>query len=953
MKKSYLLLPLFFIIQWSQAQIINIPDANFKNYLLTTNLVDTDDDEINDSTIDLNNDGEIQESEALLVTFMSATGRSISSLEGIEYFTNLEALYCSANPISTLSLTQNVNLKTLACSNDFSNFSLTAVDVTQNVNLESLFLSGNDQLTTLDVTQNINLEYLHIYRCNFTSIDVTQNTQLKNFSCFRNGITSLDVTSNPNLEDLRCNNNLLTSLDISQNPNLQLLTASDNSITTINPTQNPSLRTLSIDKNSISTIDVTQNPHLQSLRCSETSLTSLNLTQNPNLKYLDCEKNSFTSLDVSQNPILQTVNCFENQLTSLDFTQNPNLENVNCNDNLLTSINTTGATSLKRLFCNNNLLETIDVTSNNNLIYFECNDNSLTQLELSGNPNLLGLECNSNSLTALDLSQNPEMIGLQCTDNLLTELDVSQNPRLNDIDCYNNQLTYINVKNGIIISSIYDLRFDNNPTLEFICVDEEEQAFISALSIVPATAVVSTYCSFTPGGEYVVLQGSSKLDNNTNGCDINDIVYPSIGLAIVEGSATETIITDTSGDYALYLSEGETYTITPQLENSAYYTVSPASIMIDTATASNPTIQDFCVTPNGTHNDVEVTIMPLEIARPGFDASYQIQYENKGNTTLSGTVQLTFDDDLMDVVTATPMSDTQAINTSTWNFTNLVPFETRNIAFTMNINSPTEVPAVNGGDVLSFETTINSGVSDETPNNNIMVLQQTVVNSYDPNDIRCLEGETVTTDYINEFVHYMIRFENTGTASAVNVVVTDEIDTSKFDISTLRPVSSSHEMVTNIKSNNEVEFIFENINLPFDDADNDGYLVFKIKTLTTLVENDTFDNTANIYFDFNFPIITNTASTLIANPLSIAEENLERDMINIYPNPTNGILNITAKEAIKAIEIRTMEGRLLKSNITQITHNSYEVNLSEAAAGIYILNTLTNSGKIISKVMKE
>jgi hypothetical protein len=316
-------------------------------------------------------------------------------------------------------------------------------------------------------------------------------------------------------------------------------------------------------------------------------------------------------------------------------------------------------------------------------------------------------------------------------------------------------------------------------------------------------------------------------------------------------------------------------------------------------------------------------------------------------------VQLTFDDDLMDLVTANPMADTQAVHTLSWDYTNLAPFQTRSILFTMNINTPTEVPSVNGNDVLSFEAVINPTTSDETPEDNMMVLQQTVVNSFDPNDIRCLEGETITTDKVGEYVHYMIRFENTGTASAVNVVVTNEIDVNKLDASTLRPVSSSHGMVTNIKNTNEVEFIFENINLPFDDANNDGYLVFKIKTRSWLNEGDTFDNTANIFFDFNPPITTNTAITTVANPLSVAEENLTTENITMYPNPASEIVYIKTKESVTAIEVRTLEGRLVQHEFTKAGNNLYKLNLSKVAAGMYLVSTTTKLGKTISKIIKR
>ncbi|MEM6720028.1 MAG: T9SS type A sorting domain-containing protein [Bacteroidota bacterium] len=886
MKKIYVLLFVCLFVQWSKAQTINIPDSNFKNYLLTTLAVDTDNDYFWDSSIDINNDGEIQESEALLLTFINLNYLSITSLEGIQYFTNLQYLSCVDHRMNTLDLSQNVNLEVLVLSANGPH--LTSLDVSQCTNLRVLDVSNNFGFPSLDVTQNPNLEKLDFSSCNITQIDVTQNPNLKEFDCSRNILGSLDVTQNPNLEELDCSFTSLTTLDVTQNLNLVDLDAYGNSLTTI---------------------DVTLNTQLEKLRIGSSQIVTTDLSQNVNLIRLDCSGDSFTSLDLSANVNLESLTLDDSQLTTIDLSNNVNLR----------------------------------------LLY--AFDGSFTSLDLSQNVNLERLSLYFNDLTSLDISNNPKLTEINLYENMLTSLDASNNPLLKKIGCTSNQLEYINIKNGIN-SSPSEFRYLGNPDLQYICADPGEVDFLSSSSFLTST-VVATYCSMTPGGAFTTLEGTATLDANSNGCEASDPVYPRMEYELTYNSTSETIIADASGDYTMYLPEDETYTITPQLENPTYFTVSPTSITVDTATASNPTLQDFCVIPNGTYNDVEVTIMPLEAARPGFDTNYKIVYTNKGNTVLSGNVQLTFDDALMDLVSANPMTDSQATNTLTWNYTNLAPFESGSIDFTMNINSPIEVPAVNGDDVLAFEATINPVVGDETPSDNIMVLQQTVVNSFDPNDISCLEGETVTTDYVDAYIHYLIRFENTGTASAVNVVVTDEIDTAKFDIATLKPVSSSHAMVTTIKNGNRVEFIFENINLPFNDATNDGYLVFKIKTRSNLTEGDTFANTADIYFDFNFPITTNTATTNISNGLRVSNQNLPINAVVMYPNPTKGTLFIKSPETIQSIEIRTMEGRLLKRIFTATNRTSYELDLSEVTAGIYLVNTVTNSRKIISKIVKE
>ena len=68
------------------------------------------------------------------------------------------------------------------------------------------------------------------------------------------------------------------------------------------------------------------------------------------------------------------------------------------------------------------------------------------------------------------------------------------------------------------------------------------------------------------------------------------------------------------------------------------------------------------------------------------------------------------------------------------------------------------------------------------------------------------EGNVVGQEAIGNYVHYIIRFENTGTFPAENIVVKDLIDQTKFDITTLTPISSSHPFVTRISANNKVEF---------------------------------------------------------------------------------------------------------------------------------------------------
>ncbi|MBT2623349.1 T9SS type A sorting domain-containing protein [Chryseobacterium sp. ISL-6] len=406
------------------------------------------------------------------------------------------------------------------------------------------------------------------------------------------------------------------------------------------------------------------------------------------------------------------------------------------------------------------------------------------------------------------------------------------------------------------------------------------------------------------------------------------------------------MIANNSGNYSIPVQAGS-HTITPVLENPTYFNISPISVTANFPAQASPLTQNFCMTANGTHNDLEVVIIPVTAAAPGFDTKYKIIYKNKGTTTQSGTLIYNFNDDLMNYLNSTIAPNSQSTGILSWNFTNLLPFETKEIIVTFKLNTPTQIPALNGGDILHYTAQVNAA-TDDTPVDNTFTLNQTVVNSLDPNDKTCLEGTSITQAKVGDYVHYLIRFENTGTANAHNIVVKDEIDATKFDISSLVSLHGSHNFVTRVNSN-VVEFIFENIQLPFDDANNDGYISFKIKTKANLIIGDSFSNTAKIYFDYNAPIITNTSTTSVLNTLGTSETNNDKIQFSIYPNPVKDVLFIKSKENIIKAEIYDVAGRILSS--VSVTDNS--INTSELTKGNYIIKLFTKDKSIMQKFIKN
>lgn len=301
MKDLYFITILLFSIYVSHGQIINIPDANFKNALVNSNCVDTNGDGIYDSNVDVNNDGQIQESEVEAILRLNVSNKDISSLEGIQSFINLEKLICTGNNLISLNVSLNTNLQWLQV--------------------------RYNELTNLDLNQNINLRRLYIKGNNLTSLDVSSNTNLEWLECSLNQLNSLDVSNNSNLIRLEYDWNYLTNLDLSQNTNLEWLNCSANNITNLDISQNINLEWFSCATNNLNNLDVSHNGNLQTLSFYDNQISSINLSQNPNLKYLYCRENLLTSLDLSQNSNLVWLHADQNQLNSLNI-KNGNNENM-------------------------------------------------------------------------------------------------------------------------------------------------------------------------------------------------------------------------------------------------------------------------------------------------------------------------------------------------------------------------------------------------------------------------------------------------------------------------------------------------------------------------------------------------------------------------------------------------------------------------------------------------
>lgn len=991
--KYFIFLLSVFCFPTVNAQIIDFPDPNFKYALLNHNPV-----------IDTNGDGEIQISEANAAVSLNIFNRNINSLEGLEYFFNLTTLNCQNNffPVLdagflvnmiSLNFTNNPNLTTVNLSNlqtlqgglelNFLN-SLTSLDLgslsevggtigfDENPNLTVINLQSLETLGSgFNMTSNPLVT--EIYLPNLVTaggISLQSNNGLTSFSAenLASVVMSVGVHNNHSLTTFSLplltslgsfslkGNNMLTSISF---PSLQtvqrwgsswggdiylgrepaMVSIDFGALVSIEKDINieimPNVTALDIGNLvtsggniSISGVNVDQLnlPNLISVQ----DITFSNSNRGPiNLGSLVQARNITTPVSTINLDNLESVNNIYlrgNTLTSLTMDNLISANSIRVIDSQLNHFSAGNLTTCTQLNLSNNSLQTLDISSMAGEIYsIDVSNNQLTEITLG------------NNITSLT--------DMMIWGNNFESLDFSIVPIHGILEVSNNELVSLFIKNGT--SEI--LRIRNNPNLVFVCADEEQLEDVnSAIALSNSQNVhANSYCSFVLGGKYFEVVGSGKNDFNSNGCDPSDTPVPFFQVHISDGINSGIFVADSQGKYSISIQEGS-HTLTPRLQNPSYFNVSPAEIVITFPTDPTPFRQDFCFTPNGEHNDLEITIIPISDPLIGFETNYKIVYNNKGNQVLSGEIQFRFYSNT-EFISSQPAVSTLDGERLYFDFLDLMPFETREIDLTMRINGPMDTPPVNIGDFVGYKASILPVEDDETPHDNVFELKQKVMGSFDPNDKTCLQGTSVLPETVGEFVHYLIRFENTGNYAAQNIVVKDSIDPLKFDLSSLIPLYGSHEFYTRRKDG-IVEFIFENINLPFDDDNNDGYVLFKIRTNDDLHLGDSFSNGAAIYFDYNYPVITNNFITTIEEQLRTGDIEFDNEFV-LYPNPSKNILNIKNKgtATVTSTEIYNTLGQVVIAILSTVDR----IDTSLLNSGNYLIKVNTNKGSAFSKFIKQ
>ncbi len=448
---------------------------------------------------------------------------------------------------------------------------------------------------------------------------------------------------------------------------------------------------------------------------------------------------------------------------------------------------------------------------------------------------------------------------------------------------------------------------------------------------------------------YVLISGYILVDDENQDCMEDDTTVP-IGNALVELSDGQITFTNALGYYEFETDAG-TYTVTPNVVPVVFEDLCSDLITVSADVWGNQYGGNNFYYKFGTQKDVALQVNKPN-ARPGFIQTVSICLLNNGAVPVTGTVTFVHSD-------VQSLSQTNPQATSYDAMTRTISWDYEDIPvgaiwiYKANLYTPIGTDL---GTLLSYEFTADPITGDLTPEDNTIVCTEVVTGSYDPNDKAVTPagiGEDGIISMDDNVLNYKIRFQNTGTDTAFTVVIRDEID-ANLDVRSIVPGPSSHAYQATIKDGNVLELLFENILLPdsfVNEPASNGFVFFDIHVKAGSEYGTRIENTAEIYFDFNEPIITNTVVNTI-QMISSRDDLIESQIsLDLLPNPMKeeSVLQYNLNEAervqIKLFDVLGNQVKVLQS-LTLQQEGDHELRIDQLniPEGIYFIRLETKNG---------
>lgn len=360
------------------------------------------------------------------------------------------------------------------------------------------------------------------------------------------------------------------------------------------------------------------------------------------------------------------------------------------------------------------------------------------------------------------------------------------------------------------------------------------------------------------------LNGCVFVDQNLNGLfDAGEAGIPNISLQ--SSPSSDYTISNQDGTFTLYFSDiiGN-YQL--GLDSIPSWSLVTDSLVYNFSVDSTDQVYAnlcFGFAPDSTVHDVSIDLTGSP-TQCDDTLSFWISISNTGTTNPSGVIEVNLDPSLT-YLGSSFIEDSINGQNVYWNYSSLPYFSDTLINFQVL------APDFNSiGDTLEslLNVTIDSsgilmGVFN-TSHSDILTC------AYDPNDkvgVPWGVGSDGIIDINTEFLDYTIRFQNTGNDTADVVLISDQLD-NNLDFSSMQLLSTSHSVQVTVSQSGEIVFLFDNIMLPDSNVNqplSNGFVKFRISLLENLPAGTQIHNFAQIYFDNNPAVLTNTEVHTLLN----------------------------------------------------------------------------------------
>ena len=301
-----------------------------------------------------------------------------------------------------------------------------------------------------------------------------------------------------------------------------------------------------------------------------------------------------------------------------------------------------------------------------------------------------------------------------------------------------------------------------------------------------------------------------------------------------------------------------------------------------------------------------------------------------------------------------------ATQTAQWAFSNFNPGEESIIAVYLTVPSNTPLNTS-----ISSSVIVSSATYVQANTNNTDSCSFIIIDSFDPNELSVSPQGEGSEGYISaedSILNYMIKFQNTGTDTAFNIIVTDTLSNYIDPLSINKINASSNVFLSG--SNGVLIFTLTNINLldsSASDTGSVGYISFSAAIKKSMPPGTVISNKAYVYFDYNNPVTTNAViNTLRTSGVTTVYKGVDKqDMLNVFPNPASGIITISyilESNANVSVKVYSMLGEevTIVDNSSQnagINKTSFNPESYGLVAGVYIIKLITDEQSQYQKVV--